>query len=281
VANEVVLRIVYANGRLEERAFAPGTYRVGRELGDVVLGGDPKVSARHAELVVADEQVTITDLGSRNGIFDRAGKRLEGTHPLVLDQTLTIGRSHLTLVRGVACPGWTLANSEVHPGPPPASASARDASTAPRRRQPSITRANLEEARSELRFWRMLVKALGLAFAATILFGLYSLSTGDDSAMLLSGMTTVASGSMLAWLVKRRDEAREDYEQAQHLAALGTAQMGKVQAPPPASVSGPSAWQYYRALPVLAQAIILIYAWWLVIPMWLLSSGKSGIVRNM
>jgi hypothetical protein len=281
VADEVVLRIVYADGRLEERQFSPGKYRVGRELGDLVLGGDPKVSARHAEIVVADEQVTITDLGSRNGILDRAGKRLDGTHRLVVDQTLTLGRSHLTLVRGIACPGWTVADSEASPVSPPASSGPRHASTTPRQRQPSITRANLDEARNELKFWRVLVKALGLAFAVTVLFGLYSLSSGDDSVVLLSGMTTIASGSMLAWLVKRRDEAREDYKQAQHLAAMGTAQMGRPQSASPGSVSTPSLWQFYRTLPLLAQAVILFYAWWLVIPIWILSSGKSGITRNV
>lgn len=47
----------------------PGENAVGREAGDVTFPGDRYVSARHARLVVADDGVTLTDLGSSNGTF--------------------------------------------------------------------------------------------------------------------------------------------------------------------------------------------------------------------
>lgn len=46
-----------------------GENAVGREAGDVTFPGDRYVSARHARLLVTEEGVTLTDLGSSNGTF--------------------------------------------------------------------------------------------------------------------------------------------------------------------------------------------------------------------
>ena len=60
------LKIMYSDGRVEERTLPPGTYLAGREQGDIVLR-DPNTSGRHAQIDVQFGRVTITDLGSTNG----------------------------------------------------------------------------------------------------------------------------------------------------------------------------------------------------------------------
>jgi hypothetical protein len=50
----------------------PGENQVGREAGDLAFPGDRYVSARHARLDAAEQEVTVTDLGSSNGTFVKA-----------------------------------------------------------------------------------------------------------------------------------------------------------------------------------------------------------------
>jgi two-component system, NtrC family, response regulator AtoC len=57
---------------------------------------EPGASRRHATLTVADGQVAITDLDSRNGTLVN-GERLEGRRPLLGGDTVTIGTAMLIL----------------------------------------------------------------------------------------------------------------------------------------------------------------------------------------
>jgi transcriptional regulator of acetoin/glycerol metabolism len=70
---------------------AAGEIVVGRDPGCDVRIDDPSLSRRHVLLRVA-EQITIEDLGSRNGTFV-AGRRLEAgvPRPITADQIVTIG----------------------------------------------------------------------------------------------------------------------------------------------------------------------------------------------
>jgi Inner membrane component of T3SS, cytoplasmic domain len=95
--NPLILHIVFSDGRREERALAPGVYRIGREQGDLVLG-DPNTSALHAELRVhGPSNAEIVDLGSTNGTFDASGQRLTAPSALVPHRPVRLGNTTLTL----------------------------------------------------------------------------------------------------------------------------------------------------------------------------------------
>ncbi len=56
------------------------TITIGREEGDIVLGGDSAASRLHAQLTVEDESVFVEDLGSTNGTWvnsHRVGRKVE------------------------------------------------------------------------------------------------------------------------------------------------------------------------------------------------------------
>ncbi len=74
------------------------TYVIGRR-GHIQLF-DKTTSARHAELVVSDNQMYLTDLNSTNGTYlIETGKRKRFTEGFIkLDQTLSFGR-HVCTVR--------------------------------------------------------------------------------------------------------------------------------------------------------------------------------------
>ncbi len=91
----VSLEIRYGDGRAETRELGVGRYLVGREAGDVVLG-DPLVSSRHAELVVADGSLTFTDLQSTNGSF-LGGNPVAGSVSLQQGQVVRLGGCTLTV----------------------------------------------------------------------------------------------------------------------------------------------------------------------------------------
>jgi len=218
LANVVVLRIEYADGRSEERAFPAGRFTVGRDGGDVVLGGDSKVSATHAQLEIGSGRVTIRDLGSRNGTLDARGQRLTGAHALSLDQPVRLGLCSLTLLRLLG----TSANeaSPAAVGSPVPAGEPRSAAGGAGARRPSITRARFEGARRELELLRWLVRAAGLVLVGALLFTAASLGSGNDPATFVGGLSALASGAMLARLVKRRDEASTEYRKASLAAAL-------------------------------------------------------------
>jgi hypothetical protein len=95
---EYVFRIVYGDGRSEERSFPPGTWRIGREHGDLVLG-DASVSSNHGELRIDPSGVTYADLGSSNGSFDLRQQRLTAPIVLAVGDGLKLGNTSVTLIR--------------------------------------------------------------------------------------------------------------------------------------------------------------------------------------
>jgi len=63
--------------------LADGRYVVGRDPGCNIVVKSPEVSGRHAELIVRGSDVSIRDLGSRNGTFV-GGQRLTADSPAIL-----------------------------------------------------------------------------------------------------------------------------------------------------------------------------------------------------
>ena len=63
--------------------LSDGRYVVGRDPGCNIVVKSPEVSGRHAELLVRGSEVSIRDMGSRNGIFV-AGRRLAPNSPVRL-----------------------------------------------------------------------------------------------------------------------------------------------------------------------------------------------------
>lgn len=97
----------------------PGSYRIGRESGDIVLY-DPNVSANHARLDVGAAGVTIVDLGSSNGTLDAEGRRLTGPYALERNAPIRLGGSTLTWLvpSGPAPAPGPFPGAGVHSGPP-------------------------------------------------------------------------------------------------------------------------------------------------------------------
>lgn len=102
------IKIVYSDGRTEERILPPGTYLAGREQGDIVLR-DPNTSGRHAQIDVQFGRVTITDLGSTNGTYDLQGQRLAGPCAMLPNQAIRLGTTTIMLVP----PQMTAAGTQV------------------------------------------------------------------------------------------------------------------------------------------------------------------------
>jgi Inner membrane component of T3SS, cytoplasmic domain len=145
--NPLILHIVFADGRREERTLVPGVYRIGRDEGDLVLG-DPNTSAVHAELRVhGPSAAEIVDLGSTNGTFDGAGQRITTPFALRPHQPVRLGATTLTLRTAEPARGSTTVMPQFAampapaghgvPTPPPVSFSIPTSDTPP----PSLTAA--------------------------------------------------------------------------------------------------------------------------------------------
>ena len=92
----VQITIRHANGVTEQRALSDGTYRIGREYGDIVLQ-DQNVSTEHATLNIAQGQLTVTDLGSTNGTLTADGRRLTGPYRVTPGESLRFGECSVLL----------------------------------------------------------------------------------------------------------------------------------------------------------------------------------------
>lgn len=92
-----ILAIQYPNGHVEQKALADGSYLVGRDVGDIVLG-DADVSANHARLDVRNGLVFVTDLGSTNGTSSSDGRRVAPGHQLETGNSIQLGSSSITLL---------------------------------------------------------------------------------------------------------------------------------------------------------------------------------------
>ena len=104
--------------RGQELLLTEGSYLLGRDASCHILLDDAKVSRRHARINVRDEQVSIDDLGSMNGLYVN-GVRLTGSQPLFDGDWLTAGAEELEMVigDGVARRSATATQDEFSPVP--------------------------------------------------------------------------------------------------------------------------------------------------------------------
>jgi hypothetical protein len=121
---QATIRIQFPNRTVSDRALATGTYTIGREASDIVLG-DSNVSGRHAELSVDAAGVSIRDVGSTNGTFDATGNRLSAPLRLAPNQWVRLGESIIMVVSVAPAAGGTALMPQVpshvgHAQPAPA-----------------------------------------------------------------------------------------------------------------------------------------------------------------
>jgi hypothetical protein len=259
-----IIGLRYPDGRVEQRALPPGKYLLGREAGLLTFGVQ-HASSLHAELEVDRGLVRINDLGSQRGIVDGMAGGPIARHTLVLRQPISLGFCAIELLRSPSDVG----GNEVAPeraggevvGPTPSGTKARHRSAA------------------ELRdHWEGRVKLMGTVLALTMMVFLFLVALTAIGAVqypgiLLTGLTAVAEGGALKFIVHQRDEAREREERAAREAQLGTGAMREIhwqgmQRGHAPSGSSSSLWRSFRTLPLLAQAVIALYAWWVLIPLW-------------
>ncbi|MCX6907693.1 MAG: serine/threonine-protein kinase, partial [Verrucomicrobia bacterium] len=110
--------IVTANGSEVARyVIEPGEYVIGRDAECQVVLNDEQVSARHAKLVIHDQEVFIEDLGSANGTFVN-GQRISGSTKIEPGHQVQIGSAALELRLVIAAAETTtLDNVTVTAGP--------------------------------------------------------------------------------------------------------------------------------------------------------------------
>jgi DNA-binding winged helix-turn-helix (wHTH) protein len=79
----------------QEIGLSSGANVLGRDRSAVAWIDDPSISRRHAVVRVSDAEVTIEDLGSKNGTFV-GGNRIRGRQPLADGDAVTLGRVRMT-----------------------------------------------------------------------------------------------------------------------------------------------------------------------------------------
>lgn len=81
---------------LQEVDLSPGETIVGRSATCQITIDDPLVSREHAKFRVAEDKLTVEDLGSRNGVMVR-GKPLKGSAELVDGDRVRIGSQEIVV----------------------------------------------------------------------------------------------------------------------------------------------------------------------------------------
>lgn len=201
--NSCLFRIQFADGRVEERPFLDGTFKIGRESGAVVLR-DPSSSALHGELTVAGGSVTYVDLGSSNGSFDAQNRRLTGPTPLSPGQSVRLGTSVITFIRPPAsAPGGTalmpqaiaVAPTRAMPasGPPVPTASQAPLAAAPGATRPS---AHSHPERQVRHSYPVSVQSAGIGDAVSLL-----LKTAPFLLARLGILSALTVAAILYWVV--------------------------------------------------------------------------------
>jgi hypothetical protein len=89
--------IVLASGA--RHRLGTGKHVIGRLAGCAIVLDDSRVSRRHAELVIENGGIEISDLGSTNGTFVN-GVRITGPVELGPDDVVTIGITEFTVRKG-------------------------------------------------------------------------------------------------------------------------------------------------------------------------------------
>lgn len=83
---------------LHEIDLTKGTFVIGRSAGCHLTIDDPLISRSHAKITVTDEQITIEDLGSRNGVRVN-GRLISGVVPITDGTRLRVGTQEMILRR--------------------------------------------------------------------------------------------------------------------------------------------------------------------------------------
>lgn len=81
----------------QELALPPGDFFIGRSPDCQLTLDDPLVSRRHAVVHVDDEQATLEDLGSRNGVLLNGERLHQDTRPLQPGDRIVIGGQELVV----------------------------------------------------------------------------------------------------------------------------------------------------------------------------------------
>jgi DNA-binding winged helix-turn-helix (wHTH) protein len=102
MSGAAVHRLVWGDRSI---VLAAGSHVIGREPASTVWIDSSFVSRRHATIVVAVNDVTIIDLGSRNGTFVN-GRRIEAATPLADGDELRVGPAQL-MFRSSPCSAST------------------------------------------------------------------------------------------------------------------------------------------------------------------------------
>jgi len=77
--------------------LAEGEFAIGRSANCQLSLDDPLVSRRHAVFLVRGGEISVEDLGSRNGVLVN-GQRIEGTVKVVAGDRVLIGSQELTVI---------------------------------------------------------------------------------------------------------------------------------------------------------------------------------------
>ncbi len=97
-----------------EVSLAPGLHAIDRHPACTISLDDPKVSRRHARIIVTDDEAFVEDLGSRHGVLVD-GRRIDGCQRLSDRSRLQIGDQVLTLVNAHSPRARALAAKELSP----------------------------------------------------------------------------------------------------------------------------------------------------------------------
>lgn len=83
---------------LHEIDLPKGTFVIGRSAGCHLTIDDPLISRTHAKITVTDDQITVEDLGSRNGVRVN-GRLISGAVPMGDGTRLRVGTQEMILRR--------------------------------------------------------------------------------------------------------------------------------------------------------------------------------------
>jgi hypothetical protein len=81
-----------------------GRFLIGRSASCQLSLDDPMVSRQHAVLTVAGQNITVEDLGSRNGVLVN-NQLIQGPHPVVLGDCIKIGSQEMKVVEATTPKG--------------------------------------------------------------------------------------------------------------------------------------------------------------------------------
>jgi hypothetical protein len=252
-----IVKVRYADGREEQRGFEVGKYKIGREQGDLVLRDDPKISSLHAELEVSDGTVSITDLGSRNGTRVN-GTKLTARHSLGLGQPIQLGESWLTLLSSARGRAQTIVQED-------------DDKTRARRRKEE----EYEHAKARRRFWEMPLKIVAVLSTCTVgvflvLLPISALGAVAYPAVIVTGLASLLETGIWKTLRDQHHAAKLEEDEARRM--LDGNSTPAIQQGPGSSMS---LWRFFRSLPAIAQLLLWCYAWFLLIPIWLLEQHRG------